>query len=340
MERIKIISRHHCWRTLKGTKTNNFQEYLNQINNGCQLQETIFHLRDAEEMLMDLSNLSSPISRLSSTEIIHIWNELVDYLNINKLTSDMGNLVNGYGLDPELALYGTELCELKRNKENILSTIINKGITNKLELIYSRGLDKSVKLKDAPQKTIDLYDEFRYEYSKSINLFSLETCPTLNIENIYQDHYLWDKVFTIAKNKLFIISGGIPIALSYHAKTLDKNIYFCEIHRENDSGLLHKRKLFDEIYPKFKGKENESWLIIDKSYTGGSIQLAYKMLVNLVGYKSQIYKVSFSPKTLGAFSSSDYAIYAGRLFDVKKTIAYLTAEDWHKKLIYLGDHVI
>lgn len=63
------------------------------------------------------------------------------------------------------------------------------------------------------------------------------------------------------------------------------------------------------------------------------------MLVNLVGYKSQIYKVSFSPKTLGAFSSSDYAIYAGRLFDVKKTIAYLTAEDWHKKLIYLGDNV-
>lgn len=30
------------------------------------------------------------------------------------------NLVNKYGLDPELALYGTELCELKRNKENIL----------------------------------------------------------------------------------------------------------------------------------------------------------------------------------------------------------------------------
>lgn len=342
MKNIKIISRQHCWRTLGGVITNDQYEYKRHLKNGCQLQNILFTMRNAEEMIIDLSNLNEPFSLMSSFVILTAWNNINNNINdyLNKIEAQFKNIrkITGYGLDPEIAISGVSKAEL----EEIVSIIISKTI-NHID-VYSvnnsynaRGIHKTRLMKSLPEDTVKVYDNFRYEYSKNISIGALEDCPTLHIQKIYENHQVWKEIKEIAKNKLFIISAGIPLALAYHAATQDKNIFFCEVHRQNDNTHLYKINEPVGIYPTPDKLNKESWVIIDKSYTGGSIQRAYKFLITSLGYDTNILKLSVFPKTLQAFSSSDFSIYAGRLIKVRQIIARLKSHTWHKQLLYFGE---
>lgn len=78
---------------------------------------------------------------------------------------------------------------------------------------------------------------------------------------------------------------------------------------------------------------NEPWLIIDKSYTGGSLRQAANMIRKKLGYDADIKTLALFPKTFSAFMSADYAVYGGKLFEVRLYASRLNRETWHTQLI-------
>ncbi|ACS84772.1 hypothetical protein [Musicola paradisiaca] len=187
MNKIKIISRNHCWRTLEGVKTNDYKEYIDLVDNGCQLQSVNFILRNAEEMIIDLSNLSEHYSSLSSDDIINCWESI--HSSLESDTKREG-IIKGYAIDPELAISGVKKSDIVAIKSKILGESLIETLNHYHDAYNARGLSKTYPLADAPKETIELYSDFRYFYSKKIYLSSLELCPTLNIEKIYQDHII------------------------------------------------------------------------------------------------------------------------------------------------------
>src|SRR5699024_12763039 len=81
----------------------------------------------------------------------------------------------------------------------------------------------------------------------------------LNQDLIYQNHMVWVEIQKLAENKLFILTAGLPIALGYMNSTMDNNIHFTEVHRQNDPYQMYRRKTFNSIYPELnKEDKNKS----------------------------------------------------------------------------------
>ncbi|MEG0635950.1 MAG: hypothetical protein RR517_25880, partial [Pseudomonas sp.] len=76
-----------------------------------------------------------------------------------------------------------------------------------------------------------------------------------------------------------------------------------------------------------------SWVVIDKAYTGGSIRHAANVIRETYGYDTEIKTVALFPKSFGALMGADYAVYAGRLFNVKEHASRLDRDNWHTQLI-------
>ncbi|WP_300730251.1 phosphoribosyltransferase [Pseudomonas sp.] len=181
-------------------------------------------------------------------------------------------------------------------------------------------------------QTIDFHNIFCDFYSKYVSHEHWDSCSAFNTRYIYEDHEVWHQINKISKNKLFILSAGLPLALGYMAATGDEHIYFSEIHRQNDAGILNKDNSFHGIFPTPK-KPNDTWLIIDKSYTGGSLRQAANTIRAQYGYDIEIKTVALFPKTFSAFIAADYAVYAGKLFDVRDYASLLDRDSWHLQLL-------
>lgn len=330
---ITIISEHHGWRTLSGIQTNDYYTYRNAVLNGCHLQSASFDLRHPEEMICDLSNLEPIYNGMSTGEIVSIWN----YLDAS--TSQMSAMeirrINGDGLSPEIAISGPSKTKLFNMKAALISeafTHLRRDTSPALRQETIRGISKNRLLIDTNNETLEFHNRFCAFYSKYISHEHWDTCSVLNTRYIYEDHAIWSQIEKISKNKLFLLSAGLPIALGYLAATGDQNIFFSEIHRQNDSSLLSKDNAFQDIFPP-PTSSNESWLIIDKAYTGGSLKQAANMIRKKLGYDIEVKSVALFPKSFSAFMSADYAVYAGKLFDVKSCAPRLDRDLWHKQLI-------
>lgn len=330
---ITIISEHHGWRTLSGVQTNDYYTYRSALLNGCHLQRASFDLRHPEEMVCDLSNLEPIYYGMPSKDIVCIWN----YLNLStrKISATGVRRINGDGLSPEIAISGPSRTKLA----NLKSTLVSEAFTHMHReeiLTYvtegTRGIAKNRLLIDANNETLEFHNMLCAFYSKYIAYEHWDSCPALNTRYIYEDHSIWSQIEKLSKNKLFLLSAGLPIALGYLATTGDSNIYFSEIHRQNDSSLLNKNYAFQDIFPT-PTSSNEPWLIIDKAYTGGSLRQAANMLRSKLGYDIKIKTVALFPKSFSAFMSADYAVYAGKLFEVKSHAPRLDRDLWHIQLI-------
>ncbi|MNW05844.1 hypothetical protein D3C71_2021560 [compost metagenome] len=57
------------------------------------------------------------------------------------------------------------------------------------------------------------------------------------------------------------------------------------------------------------------------------------MIRKKLGYELEVKTLALFPKTFSAFMSADYAIYAGKLFEVRSYASRLDRENWHTQLI-------
>ncbi|MCP2019744.1 UNVERIFIED_ORG: hypothetical protein J2Y84_004585 [Pseudomonas reinekei] len=330
---ITIISEHHAWRTLSGVQTNDYYAYRNALLNGCHLQKASFELRHPEVMIYDLSNIEPIFNYLSDDEVVNTWK----YLNLrtSQLNSSELRKIKGDGLSPEIAISGPSKPLLLEYKKSLIREALSNIPHNKQFLSIEstiRGIAKNRLLIATNDETMDFHNRFCAFYSEYISHEHWHSSLALNTRYIYENHAIWHKIKTIAKNKLFLLSAGLPLALGYLATTGDRNIFFSEIHRQNDPSLLTRDDEFLDIFP-HTSSSNESWLIIDKSYTGGSLRAASNMIRKKLGYELEIKTLALFPKTFSAFMSADYAIYAGKLFEVRSYASRLDRENWHTQLI-------
>ncbi|QJP97094.1 hypothetical protein C6Y56_21925 [Pseudomonas fluorescens] len=326
-----IISEHHAWRTLTGLQTSDYYAYRKALMNGCHLQRASFELRHPEVMVCDLSNLDPIYDGMSDEEIIRIW----EYLNSRTTQLQSSDIckIKGDGLSPELAVSGPSKAKLLDFK----SDLIKEALATSHQPFpcvkpTNRGLTKTRLLIDTDNETLDFHNKFCAFYSKYISYEHWDSSLALNTRYIYDDHSIWLKIKNISKNKLFLLSAGLPLALGYLAATKDTDIFFSEIHRQNDPSLLTRDENFLDIFPHITSP-NDSWLIIDKAYTGGSLRQAANMIRKKLGYNFEVKTLALFPKTFSAFMSADYAVYAGKLFDVKVYASKLNRKNWHTQLI-------
>ena len=330
---ITIISEHHGWRTLSGVKTNDYYTYRHALQNGCHLQRASFDLRHPEEMLCDLSNLERIYNGMTEQAVVQTW----DYLDAWTRNWNHGEIcrVQGDGLSPEIAIAGpskSRLIEVKKALINQALSYVHRVVphTDKPEAV--RGINKDVPLITTSDDVLNFHNKFCAFYSKFISHEHWNSSNSLNTRYIYENHKIWHVIEKLSKNKLFLLSAGLPLALGYMAATGDKNVFFSEIHRQNDASILSRSNIFRGVFPT-PPLTNDSWLIIDKSYTGGSLIQAANLIRSNLGYNVNIKTVALFPKSLGAFMSADYAIYAGRIFEVKDYASKLDRKNWHKQLI-------
>lgn len=330
---VTIISEHHAWRTLSGVQTNDYYAYRNALLNGCHLQKACFELRHPEVMIYDLSNIEPDFDYLSDDEIINTWK----YLNLrtSKLNSIELRKIKGDGLSPEIAISGPSKPLLLDYKKSLIREALSHISHNKQSSSIkptARGIAKNRLLIATNDETMDFHNRFCAFYSEYISHEHWDSSLPLNTRYIYEDHAIWHKIKTIAKNKIFLLSAGLPLALGYLATTGDRNIFFSEVHRQNDPSLLTRDNDFLDIFPHVLSS-NDSWLIIDKAYTGGSLRAAANMIRKKLGYELEVKTLALFPKTFSAFMSADYAIYAGKLFEVRSYASRLDRENWHTQLI-------
>ncbi|MGJ7518630.1 hypothetical protein ACSFE6_30350 [Pseudomonas baetica] len=330
---ITIISEHHGWRTLSGVKTNNYYTYRNAILNGCHLQRVSFDLRHPEEMICDLSNLDPAYYDRSSDNIVKLWNYL-DSITNRFLPGEIRR-IRGDRLSPEIAISGPSKSQLIDVKKILINEAL-KQFAPEANLITTqgntRGISKNKLLIDTCQETMDFHNRFCTFYSRHISHEFWDNSSALNTRYIYENHKIWNQIQKISTNKLFLLSAGLPLALGYFEATGDPNVFFSEIHRQNDSNLLNRDISFQDIFPT-PPLSNEPWLIIDKSYTGGSLRQAANMVRNRFDYGIEVKTLALFPKSLSAFMSADFAVYAGKLFEVRKCAPRLDTNNWHTQLI-------
>ncbi|MHC8370797.1 hypothetical protein ACYZT2_08295 [Pseudomonas sp. MDT1-85] len=330
---ITIISEHHGWRTLSGVQTSDYYTYRNAILNGCHLQRASFDLRHPEEMICDLSNLEQIYNGMSGENIVRVWN----YLNssTSKINSREIRRIKGDGLSPEIAISGPS----KSLLDNLKNSLISEAFAHlhcDVSLVRTRedirGITKNRLLINTSNETMEFHNRFCAFYSKYISHEHWDSSFALNTRYVYEDHPIWSQIEKIAKNKLFLLSAGLPLALGYLAATGDHNIFFSEVHRQNDSSLLSRDDAFQDVFPT-PTSSNGPWLIIDKAYTGGSLRQAANMIRKKFGYDVEVKTVALFPKSFSAFMSADYAVYAGKLFEVKSYAPRLDRDHWHIQLI-------
>ncbi|KJZ44424.1 hypothetical protein [Pseudomonas fluorescens] len=330
---ITIISEHHGWRTLSGFQTSDYYAYRNAIRDGCHLQRASFDLRHPEEMVCDLSNLEPIYNGMYGDDIIRIW----EYLNSSTRRMKGGGVrrIEGDGLSPEIAISGPSKSHLIKLKHLLVSEAFSHLRRDAVPATTKetiRGVTKNRLLINTSAETMEFHNRFCAFYSKYISYEHWNSSFALNTRYIYEDHAIWRQIEKISKNKLFLLSAGLPLALGYLAATGDQNIYFSEIHRQNDSSLLDRDIAFQEIFP-IPNSSNDPWLIIDKAYTGGSLRQAANAIRKKFGYDIEVKTVALFPKSFSAFMSADYAVYAGKLFDVRAYAPRLDRDLWHMQLI-------
>lgn len=330
---ITIISEHHGWRKLSGVQTNDYFACRNAMQNGCHLQRASFDLRHPEEMICDLSNLDSIYNGMSSADIITIWK----YLNTStrKIKGCDIARIEGNDLSPEIAIAGPSKAILRELKESFVrEAFLQSNIDLKTSdtPTFNRGLAKNRLLINSNAQTINFHNAFCAFYSTHVAYEHWDECTALNTRYIYEDHNVWNQIAKISKNKLFLLSAGLPLALGYMAATGDPSVHFSEIHQQNDASILDKDKAFKGIFP-VPALEYEPWLIIDKSYTGGTLKKAANEIRKQYGYTIEVKTLALFPKSFSAFMSADYAVYAGKLFNVRACASQLERERWHLQLL-------
>jgi hypothetical protein len=333
VEDVTILSEKHCWRTLGGLITENYLAAQSAIKDGCHLQAAQFTLRHPEVMLCDLSNVSFPLNTYPHDIIEASFDAIRAEVYLHAKNPEY-NLIHGDDLAPEIAVSGSSSATLQRQKELLIEKIYTEiGITSNFRCSNAnrRGIEKKTPIISAKSKVLEMYSGFCSYYSQFVQFGQWDASPVFNLQYIYDDHEVWRQIANLGDNKAFVLTAGLPLALGYVNATNDDNIFFTEVHRQNDASMMQKKIAFSGLIP--EPPKQGTWVVIDKAYSGGSIVYAKRLLRTILGNDAKIVTVALFPKSLEAFASADYAVYAGRLIRVLDVIHELTGNFWHKQLL-------
>jgi hypothetical protein len=328
---ITLINERHCHRTLGGFQFTKFSHAQAAFLAGGQLQNFTLKLRHPERMLCDLSNLDIPFAFWSKEKIEQVFLTLDAALSSTSLPSGIRR-ITGDDLRPELVVSGPSLAQLDTWRDEFLTNILQGFSSHEISSVeIPRGITRTRALIDVNEHTQQMVRAFTFFYSQFVHPAYWNTHPALNLRKLYSDHPVWHQIAALPGRKLFILSAGLSLGASYMSSTGDVDIYFTEQHRQNDSNQLSRIQDFNGIYPEPPDEEN--WVVIDKSYSGGTIDAASSMLENYLRRSLKIIKVALFPKSLQAIKSADYIVYAGRLFRSVEVFPQLSPSNWHLELL-------
>ncbi|MBC1604421.1 hypothetical protein HCJ39_06815 [Listeria rocourtiae] len=331
MKEIMLTSKQHFGRTVSGVEITSLKDVNKAITKGCSVQNVKYILRNPEVMICDLSNLEYPLSLCDVSVIWDCFEYIWDNLD-KKLFKTPIKRVYGEGLDTEIAICGPSLSDLEDIKKEVLMEAYDKFqiLTNiKYSLYDAKGVERIRDIDKISSHAIHIKTELLEYYRTFIWEKDITKIKLFNTEKIYQNHRIWSDISSLGDKKLFVLNAGFQLALAYTNSTGDKNIYFSEFHRENDPYEQYKKYAFNDIFPEIDGKE--SIVVIDKMYTGGTIQLAVEQLQRK-GI-SDIVTVGLFPKAFKSLSSVDYFVFAGNLYKTSSVLHKLSEINWHKELL-------
>lgn len=329
--KVTLVNERHCQRSVGGYRFNDFAGARTAMMAGGQLQELSFTIRHPECMVCDLSNLDMPFALWSKTTIEQAFHAIDAALLANR-KPDYLHRITGNDLKPEIAVSGPsrEALDAWRH-EFLLEVLAVNGGQASAPGDAPRGLQKSRPLIEVGDLAQRWLREFTLYYSQFVHPAYWDEHPALNLQKLYCDHPVWRDLAALPGRKLFVLSSGLSLGLSYIASSGDGDIFFTELHGQNDANQLGRLSSFAGVYP--EPPNERDWVVIDKAYSGGTIDAAAAILRAKLGRPINITKVALFPKSLQALKRADYAVYAGRLFRCSEVVPGLSADHWHLELL-------
>ena len=173
---------------------------------------------------------------------------------------------------------------------------------------------------------------FSFDFSSMLVPDTWGHCRLLSLSEIYDLNPLWSEIGDTFDGFCFVLGGGMPIYLTIIEMVGPRPVMFFEYHRQNDANDLVRspNTKFEKAY--FWGeREVRSVAIVDKVYSGGSLQMAAERFSELhPGIRTT--KIGLFPKSLEGVLVCDKVVFAGRLVDVGPLRAHLRPADWHLTL--------
>lgn len=296
------------------------------------LQSLVYRMRYPEVMLSDLSNPPHAVALCRTKAILEFHQRVRDVAE--RTPKEDGILpITGEGLYTEYALCGPSKPALQQLRMRILAQVIDEmDLWSETTLLpfEARALHDTRQIDQLtlPQRTF--YRDVADRYAQTIALGFRARLEILQLSTFYQSHFVWHQIQKLGTHKLFVLCAGLKLALGYLNSTGDPHVHFLEFHRENDPFQLYRVAPPPEILP--ERPVDDTWVIIDKAYTSGTINLAAAALRKRYGPKIRIERVALFPKSYTAIQQSDYIVYAGRLYRSARVLATVHPERWHYEI--------
>jgi len=305
---------------------NNILEISKRIKNGWQLMpgEKNWILRAPEYALVDLSELqANPTENLIEILTLYrivkktkIEQIIEDALRREKINNLEVILLRGRSLEAELRIAGSD--QRAKKLPFLICSHLKKEDIWKKEFKKIQTLLKPRKINIYEKKLSDCSSKTKSFAQKIIKHFSL-LGQNINTNAVIGGFWQFLRLPTDYQI-IFILKSSFKYALGYLEDTkADKNkIILWEYHSGQDTGK--------EVILASSDIKNKRAVIIDRSYSGGTLHQLAKKVRNLGGYPI---KLSLFPKSTSAVKNSDIVLFLDIFLD-KKQISL--GKDWAEKL--------
>ena len=277
-----------------------------------------------EICIVDLANIQQELSHFDIEEIIRIWQWIKDNIgDLIKSEVEEFFLVSRKYVDIEIRLVSKELSSLEKFRKKILDEAIKKlGITKKTNYKNNVLIEQDINKEQFKiilakfQKDYENYGPKKEHEDK----FVLYSCNSITVGSV------WKEIEKLGESFVFVAHSGVPYLLGFYQTTNNKNIFLTEFHLNGDPYKTYRKNPLDNkfISSIYQNSELKSPVIIDRSYTGGT-------LIKLKNKFPNAKTVALFPKTINSVKSSDYFVFNNKLF--AKEDVNLLDEDWYLSLL-------
>lgn len=328
-------SEAHCGRVVGGLETSDASALRTAVEMGGMLQSLVYRVRYPEVMLSDLSNPPHAIA-LCGTETILEFHERVRAA-AERLPKELGvTPITGEGLYTEYAICGPSKPMLQQIRMRLFAQVFQEmrlWSDTTWRPFEARALHETRRIDQLTQSQLAFYRGVAERYADTIASGFRQQVEILQLGTFYQSHFVWQQIQKLGTHKLFVLCAGLKLALGYLNCTGDSRVHFLEFHRQNDPFQLYRLTPPPELLP--EQPDDDTWVVIDKAYTSGTINLAADRLRQKYGNRIRVVRVALFPKSYTAIQQSDYIVYAGRLYNSGRVLKAVNPHRWHLDLFDL-----